>query len=320
VSMLAVGTVMTVVISPEHIGTFYRTGRFVGFVIALWLITPWWGRRDLLLVRTYLNVLAITLGSVVLGLIVAPGKAMAYGRLGGALWGIPATQVAHYAAIATGLVVLLWVGGRLSGRRALYSVSILIVILILTHTRTALVAMIAGILAAGISLIKSNARVRRLFAILGAVAGIAILTLSSFIANWLARGQGASQLDNLTGRTAVWGPLLSAPRSAFEMIFGFGLSNGSFDGFAIDSNWLSSYQEQGLWGVVICVAILVFLLATAYFQPRSLERAIAFFLITYCLIASFTEDGFTDATPYLLELALAASLIVQSSVRGKSLL
>jgi hypothetical protein len=33
-------------------------------------------------------------------------------------------------------------------------------------------------------------------------------------------------------------------------------------------------------------------------------------LVTYCLIASFTEDGFIDPTPYLLELTLAASLLV----------
>jgi len=58
------------------------------------------------------------------------------------------------------------------------------------------------------------------------------------------------------------------------------------------------------------VAIVLFLLVTAYFQPRGLRRALALFLVTYCLVASFTEDGFTDATPYLLEVTLAASLLV----------
>jgi hypothetical protein len=312
VSLLVLGTLLTF-IDPQHLGTVFRTLRLGGFVTVLWLLTPWWGRRDLLLVRCYLTLLAVTLGSVVLGLIVVPGKAIAYGRLGGVLWGIPATQVAHYAAVATGLVLLLWIGGRLSARRTLYSVVPLLAILILTHTRTALVAMVAGVLVGGLSLIKSNARVRKFFASAGAITGIAILTLSSVITTWLARGEGTTQLADLTGRTKVWGPLLAAPRSPFEMIFGFGLSNGSFNGLPIDSNWLSSYQEQGLWGVTICVAILVFLLVTAYFQPRGVERAIALFLTTYCLLASFTEDGFTDATPYLLEITLAASLIVHSA-------
>jgi hypothetical protein len=53
-------------------------------------------------------------------------------------------------------------------------------------------------------------------------------------------------------------------------------------------------------------------MVTAYLQPREVQRALALFLITYCLIASFTEDGFTDATTYLLELTLAASLFVPS--------
>jgi len=34
------------------------------------------------------------------------------------------------------------------------------------------------------------------------------------------------------------------------------------------------------------------------------------FLTTYCLIASFTEIGFTSASPYMLDVAVAASLLV----------
>jgi len=30
----------------------------------------------------------------------------------------------------------------------------------------------------------------------------------------------------------------------------------------------------------------------------------------YCLVASFTEDGFSDATSYLLDMTLAASCLV----------
>jgi hypothetical protein len=43
------------------------------------------------------------------------------------------------------------------------------------------------------------------------------------------------------------------------------------------------------------------------------QRALALFLITYCLVASFTEVGFTDVSTYLLELTLAASLLVPSA-------
>jgi type II secretory pathway pseudopilin PulG len=309
VSLLILGALLTT-LQPQHFGTVYRTFRLAGFVTCLWLLTPWWGRRDLLLVRCHLGVLSALLGSVLLGLLVAPGRARSGGRLGGALWPIPATQVAHYAAVMIGLVVVVWFCGQMRGRITLLVAVVGGVVLVLTHTRTALVGMVAGLLVAGLSLIVAKARVRKLFATAGAVAAVAIMTLSGVITTWLARGEGTQQLTNLTGRTTVWTAIVSYPRNKFQEIFGFGLSNSSFNGLPIDSNWLASYQEQGLYGVVLCVIILFFLLVTAYFQPRGVQRALALFLVTYCLLASFTEVGFTDVSPYLLDLTLAASLIV----------
>ena len=307
-SLLVLEAILTS-LQPQHVGTVYRAFRLAEFVATLWLLTPWWGRRDLLLVRCHLASLMVILGSVLLGVLVAPGRALG-GRLSGVLWDVPATQVAHYAAVTTGLVAVLWFCGQLRSRAALLIVVVAVPMLLLTHTRTALIGMIAGILVAGLSLIVGRARVRKLFAAGGAVAAIAIITLSSFITTWLARGESTSELFDLTGRTVVWGALLAFPRDKFQEIFGFGLSNSSFNGLPIDSNWLSSYQEQGLFGVAVCAMMLLFLLVNAYFQPRGVQRALALFLITYCLVASFTEDGFTDATPYLLELTLAASLLV----------
>jgi hypothetical protein len=309
VSLLVVGAVLPM-LQPQSFGIVYRTFRMAGFVAGLWLLTPWWGRRDLLLVRCYLVSLWVVLGSVLLGLFVSPHRARANGRLGGVVWPIPPTQVAHYAAVATGLVIVLWFCGYIRGRTTLILTVVGGAILVLTHTRTALAALIASLLIAGLSLVVAKPRVRRLFATAGAVATVVVLTFSAAITTWLARGQSAQGLDNLTGRTEVWGPLLAFPRDKFQEIFGFGLSNASFNGFPIDSNWLSSYEQLGLFGVVICVIILIFMLVTAYFQPRGVRRALALFLIAYCLVASFTEDGFTDVSPYLLDLTLAASLLV----------
>jgi len=315
VSLLVIEALITS-LQPQHVGTVYRTFRFAEFVATLWLLSPWWGRRDLLLVRCHLVSLAVTLGSVVLGLLVVPGHALDGGRLTGVLWSIPPPQVAHYAAVTTGLVIVLWLGGRLRGRVTLAVVAGAGTILLLTHTRTALLGMILGVFIAGLSLIAAKARIRKLFAAAGAVAAVVIITASSVITGWLARGEGTTALDNLTGRTKVWGPLLAFPRDKFQEILGFGLSNSSFNGLPIDSTWLSSYQEQGLFGVVLCATILLFLFVSAYFQPRGIQRALALFLVSYCLVASFTEDSFSDVTPYLLDLTLAASLLV-SSVAGK---
>lgn len=310
VSLLIVGALITI-LQPQHVGTVYRTFRLAAFVAALWMLTPWWGRRDLLLVRCHLRALSVVLGTTLLGLMVAPGHALQQGRLADVIWPSPPPQVAHYAAVTFGLVVVLWLCGQLRGRVTLTVVVLAGAILILTHTRTALAAMIAGLLVAGMSLIVAKERARKLFAVVGAIATIAILTLSGAISSWLARGQGG-QLTELSGRTVVWSQVLNVPRNKFDMIFGFGLSNDTFNGLSIDSNWLASYQTQGLYAVTLCAMMLLFLLVTAYFSPRGVQRAMALFLVIYCLVASFTEVGFTDASMYLLELALAASLLAPS--------
>jgi hypothetical protein len=310
VGLLIFDAIVTSLQAQHVVGTAYRTFRFAEFAAALWLLTPFWGRADLLLVRCHLKAMSVALASVVLGLLVSPGHAMVTGRLSGAIWPMPATQVAHYAAVTLGLVVVLWLCDRRNGRVTLLAVAVTGAVLLLTHTRTALVAMIAGILIAGLSVIVVKARARKLFAGVVAVATVAILTLSGFLATWLARGQGAQQLNNLSGRTNFWGPLLALPRDRFQELFGFGLSNDSFGGLPIDSNWLASYEAQGLFGVVVCATILIFLLVASYFQPRVVQRAIALFLVTYCLVASFTEVGFSGASTYMLDLTVAASMLV----------
>jgi multisubunit Na+/H+ antiporter MnhF subunit len=97
------------------------------------------------------------------------------------------------------------------------------------------------------------------------------------------------------------------------MIFGFGLSNNSFDGLPIDDSWLSIYQDQGIFGDVLCGAILLSLLLIAAFRPRGPTRALALFLLVYCLIASFTETGLGQASTYMLDLTIAASLLAPSA-------
>ena len=82
VSLLVVGSVLPM-LQPQSFGIVYRTLRMAGFVAGLWLLTPWWGRRDLLLVRCYFVSLWVALGSVLLGLFISPHQARANGRLDG---------------------------------------------------------------------------------------------------------------------------------------------------------------------------------------------------------------------------------------------
>jgi O-antigen ligase len=315
VSLFVLDTVITCTAGP-HLGEVFRTFRLAEFVAALWLLTPWWGRQDMLLLRCHIRCLYVALGSVLLGLLIAPGHALAFdGRLQGIIWPMTATQVAQYAAVTAGLTIVLWLGRMLSGRFALAGITFAVALLLLTHTRTALVGLVAGIVVAGLSLFTINARVRRFFAAGTAAVSIAVITVSGIVTSWLARGESAEGLTSLTGRTDFWALVLNTPRNRFQEIFGFGLSNASVDGLPIDSNWLASYMQEGLFGVVVCALILLWLFMTAFFQPRGIQRALALFLITYCLLASFTEDAFTDASAYLLHLTIAASLLVAPLMR-----
>jgi hypothetical protein len=310
VCLLVVDGVLTAV-QLHRLGTMYRTFRFAEFVAGLWLLTPWWGRHDMFLLRCHLRCLYVTLGSVVLGLMISPGKALAGdGRLSGVIWPMGATQVAQYGAVAAGLTVVLWLTRLISGRAALTGVIFDIAIVILTHTRTALVGLLAGILVAGMSLFAVNARVRKFFATSVVIVSVGVMTAAGFVTTWLARGENTQGLTTLTGRTNFWALVLNTPRTRFQEIFGFGLSNASINGLPIDSNWLSAYQQEGLFGVTVGAGIMAFLLVTAFFQPPGVRRALALFLLTYCLLASFTEDAFTGVSTYLLHLVVAASLLI----------
>lgn len=310
VTLMALETVLTLFGTPFPRGTGYRTFRYVEFAAVLWLLSPYFSRADMLLVKCHLKSMLCVLGSVALGYFVGHSHAMQSGRLGGAIWPIDPTQVAHYAAVTIGIVVIFWFCGQMRGRTTLLIVLFSLAILLLSHTRTALVGMIAGLLVGGLSLIAASPRVQKLFGAIAAVAVIAFATASSAITSWMARGEGATQLDNLSGRTNFWGPLLAYPRTTFQEIFGFGISNGTFNGLPVDSNWMLSYQDQGLFGVVMCAIILIYLLIAACFQSRGMRRALALFFVVYCIVASFTEDGITNASTYMLDVTVAASLLL----------
>lgn len=272
----------------------------------------------MLLLRCHLRTISILLGTVVLGLLVSPGHAMTEGRLNGVIWPVPPTQVAHYAAVTTGVVLIMWFCGRIRGRRAAAVIVAELMILLLTHTRTALLGLVIGVAVGGLSLFMGNPRARKVLTSVIVTGALGYLTLWAFIARWLARGENTQALTQLTGRTKVWTLLLEFPRNKFQEIFGFGLSNSSFNGLPIDSNWLSAYEELGLLGVAICAAILVYLIVASFFQTSRMERAIALFLVVYCVVASFTETSITDVSPYMLEVTLAASMLVTPAMKWRT--
>ena len=310
-SLLVVVSVASSMRLESGFGSLFRCARLTLFVATLWLVSGWW-RGDLRFARYHLQALGAVLLTVLVGLVIAPGSAFSGpdGRLAGALWPIPSTQVGQYCAVATGLAVVLWLARKIDGRSTAIVVVPAVYLLLLSHTRTALLGIVVALAVAGLSLAFTNARARRALAVAAGFGAVVTLAFGQAVMNWLQRGQDAEQLSNLTGRQKVWDLLLAEERTLAEQLFGVGLSDKSFAGLAIDSSWLAVYHEQGWVGIAIVVGILGGLLVTAVLRPPSPARACAVFLIVYCLVASYTEVGVGDASPYLLHLAVAASLLV----------
>ena len=318
--LLSIMSVMAVIVSIHSdflLGSSYRAVRLFGFVTCLWLLTPWWGRGDLAILRVHRLCLGWAVTSAAVGAALSPGKAFSYdGRLGGALWPMEPTGLAHYAAILFGTSVIVWMCRVISGRHALVTIVLSAAILLATHTRTALVGALAGLTVATVSLVLGHARARRTSVSSLAAAAVGAAFFAPQILSWAARGQSAEQASGLTGRTSVWTAVSDTSRPPLNALFGSGLSNKSFNGVAIDSTWVATYLDLGWTGVALGISFLLVLLTLAFSRPRGVRRAIALFLLTYCLVSSPTETGLGDASPFLLDLVVAASLLVPDAKRG----
>ena len=226
------------------------------------------------------------------------------------MWPIQPTQVAHYSAVLVGVTVVLWFAGDLRTRWTAFVAVGAFGALLLTHSRIALVSMLAGILVGGLSLFLSRQRVRRAFLVAILVAGIGALSFSPLITGWFARGENAQSLSNLSGRTNAWSAVLAQPRTEVNTLLGYGMSNDGSNGLSIDSSWLATYQDQGLVGDVLVGLVLLSLLITALISPRGPGRAVALFLIVYCVVESFTQTGLGEPSDNTLDLAVAMSLLM----------
>ena len=69
VVLLSAMCVLALVVSlhnPFLLGSTFRAMRFAGFVLVMWLLSPFWGRRDMALLRCH-RICLVVLCSVALG-------------------------------------------------------------------------------------------------------------------------------------------------------------------------------------------------------------------------------------------------------------
>ena len=161
------------------LGSLFRCFRLIVFVATLWLLTPWW-RGDLRMPVFHLRALVAVLSTVLAGLVISPGAAFSgpNGRLVGALWPIPPPQVAMYSATAIALAAMLWLYKAVDGRSALLICVPAAVLLLLSHTRTAMAGLVVGLVVAGVSAVFSSERIRRFMGTVIAVGVVGGLLFS----------------------------------------------------------------------------------------------------------------------------------------------
>lgn len=311
-TLLLVVSLVSSATLESGLGALIRCARLAVFVATLWLLTPWWD-GTLSFVRYHIRVLGVVLLSVLIGLVLAPGQAMSEshdGRLAGVLWWLTPTQVGQYGAVVAGLTIMLWLAHCTTGWSVVGIAAPAIVLLLMSHTRTATTALVVALTIAGGSLMLTTSRARRVIAVAVPCAGLIAVSSEGALLSWFRRGQSEEALENLTGRQKVWDAFLATQQSPTEKLFGVGLTNNSFGGLPIDNGWLAVYHDMGLIGVAIVAAFLAVLVVAAVTRPPSPSRACAIFLIVYCLVASYTQVGPGFASTYQLHLVVAAALLV----------
>jgi hypothetical protein len=309
-TLLAVAAALSCLRIETGHGALLRAARYLVFVSVLWLISPLW-HNPLALIRSHLRAFIGILAIVVVGIPASGGKSLRgdQGRLVGAIWPMPPPQVAEFCAVLVGLLVIAWMHKLLPGRSAGLISAPAFLMLLLTHTRTALAGLVLGLMLAAASATLTSRRAGNFLGAVLAVGGLGALAAGPLVMNWLQRGESAQELGNLSGRGAVWGVLLAQPRSGADRLLGTGLAEKKFGGNSIDSTWLSVYWEQGLIGLALVIGLYLVLVLGIISARPSPGRTVAVFLTVYLLMASYTEVGVGDAGTYALLAFLAAACI-----------
>lgn len=295
-------------------GSLFRAGRF-GVVLAVTaLLSPFWARERDVLLDAHLSAYRFLVVGTGVWLLLGLGL-NEQGRLFSQVPALEAPQVGQIAAVLAGVLALLMVCNVVPARRGLLWFVICVAFLLLSYTRTAVVALVVAGLLGMLSLVSTSRRARALVTLVLVGLPVGVLLLGSLADTWFRRGQDEAVFSTLTGRTLAWDRVFELPRDLPVRLFGVGLGDKSIDGLPIDSGMLGIYHEQGRVGVAVMVAMLIALVVVTVAAAPGPRRAIALFLVTYCIVSSYTETGIGDVSGYLLMLLIASSLVWGRSSR-----
>ncbi len=296
------------------IGAVIRSVRFF-LALGIFALISWLWRTDAFdLVRSHLRLMRAMIAAAMISLALGLGF-NSEGRLIAQIPALVPPQVGQFAAVGTGLAIIAAITKMPGARHNLAWITLGVIALLMSQTRTAMLALLVGLAIAVLSLITHFERARTI--VLGLVlVSLPVYVLASGAAQtWFERGQSDDNLDTLTGRTKAWELVYEVERSQYTRLFGVGYGDKSIQGLPIDSGYIATFHEVGVVGVAVVVVIMAVLALRALLDPRPANRGFALFLVVYVAVASYTETGIGDISAYVMHIVLAFSIVVGVSRR-----
>lgn len=243
---------------------------------------------------------------------------LADGRLGG---GIPPLNP-NELALLSGVVVLAAAWRILLGRPT-WAASLTVLgflgIIWLTGSRTSLIMVLLGV--AVMTFYVRRPRAGLVVTLLcTAAAAVLVVATTGVVDTFVERGgDGTSTLD---ARLIAWSAAWSWAESAWQMVFGGGLSvkfipvEGQWwNTQLLDSSWISALVQAGWLGLLVALAWVVWTFRGVRLLPRE-ERMLFTGFLVFLVGRSLLESGLFDATPAFL-LLVAISLRAEGGTRQR---
>jgi hypothetical protein len=298
-------------------GTFIRPGRFFVAIAAHALLAPTWRRDPWLLANAHARVLRVMVAAALLSLVLGKGR-NPDGRLIAQVPALVAPQVGQFATVLVGITLIQAVTRAPRLPRGPLWIVLGAAALLLSETRTPLIAGAVGLTMAMLLLGLTHARARQAIASLVVAGPLLAVLLTPFFREYIKRNQSDEFLASLTGRRTAWAMVFDLPRTGFEQLFGVGYGDKSIEGRPIDNGYLATYHELGKVGLVLVIGVIAVFAFRALLCPEPVNRALAVFLVTFVAISSYTETGIGDMSPYVMHLVLAGAIVGAVVARARA--
>lgn len=304
-----------------------RAGRMAMVVAVPALLWPWLTGDSERFLRIHRLAHIVLAASVLGGLLLGGAAAWEFGitfgeggRLQGLVPPLTAVRVGEVGAILGGLSLI---GVAFRRIRPLPGLGIALLglgLIALSHTRTAAGALVAGLIAASIS-VASSRQGRRALTLLFLLLLLAGTVFTGPIRSWVLREQSPEQFATFTGRRASWESVGQKELTRREILLGHGLGSKTITLESgtlsqrwlelervrpIDNGWLSVFWESGVVGVVLVFLALAAAFVFAWRAPTPYVRAGCVYLLAMVALASFLETGLSDTSSLTLHVLVAS--------------